>query len=242
MSWPSCPLRQNGLLDFLLHKLEPERFPEQPGEGVWYENFKLGLLCLGLTVCPDTPLPTLQFEGLETWEAFGTALSQHYAANGKPLQVANTDEDLRLGFFKEHHNETTHEWWVTCRLDHRAEPVVLKFEADELFFADPFDYTTSVTLKKNGRRFKVDDLLQEFAAKGVVPPPRMPQWVGEAFAKRKEPASPKASAETPEHKGKSKGTKRPSMSPPSQMGVSDALRRRLQGKTGESACSQNSQR
>ena len=236
MSWPSCPLRQNGLLDFLLNKLEPERFPEQPGEGVWYENFKLGLLCLGLTVCPDTPLPTLQFEGLETWEAFGTALSQHYAANGKPLQVANSEEDLRLGFFKDTRNESTREWWVTCRLDHRSEAAVLKFDADELFFQDPFDYTTPVTVKKNGRVFKVDDILQEFAAAGVEPPPRTPKWVGEAFAKKREPSSPKA--ETPESKGKSKGTKRPSMSPPSQMGVSDALRRRLQGKTGESASSQ----
>ena len=218
----------------MLHKLEPERFQETPDEGCWYESFKVGLLCLAFNVSPDTPLPTTCYEGLETWVAFGTALSQHYNAQGKPLSSDNTEDDLKDGFYKATQNAEQGEWTVTCRLDHRAEKAVLTFAAEDLVFDDPFDINTVASIKKDNRWLKVDDLLDEFVALGVEAPPAAPTWQGAAFAKRKEPHTPKSS---PEAKAASKGAKRPSPSPPSGVGVSDALRRRLAVKGTGSAAS-----
>ena len=93
------PARQTGLLDFLLHKCEPERFPETPTEDCWYAEIKLGLIRLALRVSAETPLPTVLFQGLETWEAFGMAISQHYTANGRPLSADHTQEELQEGSY-----------------------------------------------------------------------------------------------------------------------------------------------
>ena len=184
---------------------------------------------MGLKVGPDTALPTVTYEGLETWEAFGTALSQHYTANGRTLSTQYTDDDLKDGFYSGAKSDSADEWSVTTRLDHQEQKAVLKFDAEELEFDDPFNYNTSVSLKKGGRSYQVKDLLQEFVAKGVVAPRRSPDWTGAAFAKKREPLTPKQPADG--GKGKPKGNKRPSPSPPSGAGVSDALRKRLATKS-----------
>ena len=220
----------------MLHKLEPERFKETPDDGCWYEDFKLGLLYLGLKVGPDTPLPTVFYEGLGTWGAFATALSQHYTANGRPLSSQNTVADLQKGFYTATQTENEHLWSVTCRLDHQDPKVVLKFDGEDLEFDDPFNYNTGASIQKDGRSYKLKDLLQEFVAKGVVAPPLSPDWTGPAFATKKEPATPKSAAEGGKS-SKGKGTKRPSPSPPSGAGVSAALRQRLASKSSGSAAS-----
>lgn len=189
---------------------------------------------MGLRVSAETALPNVLFEGLDTWEAFGTAISQHYTANGRPLSADHSTEELQKGFYDAVKNEEDGTVSVTTCLDHHEPKVVLKFDAVEMGFEDRFDYATKAAIKRGGRQYMIEDLLDEFVDKGVRAPSPCPDWTGAAFARKKEPVTPTRAADA--SKGKSgKGLKRPSPSPPSGAGVTDALRKRLATKSATSA-------
>ena len=46
------------MVNFLLHHLEPELFPEEPADDAWFKGHELDLLCFALRVHQEAFLPT----------------------------------------------------------------------------------------------------------------------------------------------------------------------------------------
>ena len=230
-----APSRQPGLLDFLLHSLEPTLFQLTCAEDAWYKDDKLDLLCFALRVSQEKALPSVEYEGLESWTSLAAALSQHYEALGKPLTTpVKTQEELLQGYFREQTGaDGTHV--VTTVVDTKEEKTEVTFEAGALTFENRFDWHTLVSLEKNGRVFKLDNMAEEFESDDV-PCPEKP-WQGEAFGKKRLVETPNKGKEQTSGQASS-AKKRFSPSPPASAAVSDALRKRLRAK--ESAAARSS--
>ena len=131
--------RQNGLLDHLLHALEPELFPETCAENAWYKDCKAELLCFALRVSCGSTVPNVEYEGLDTWTSLAAALKEHYLEKGKPLTTTpqQSPEDLAQGYFRlaKGENEENH---LTCVLDTRADKAVVTFDKGGAVFGQHF--------------------------------------------------------------------------------------------------------
>ncbi|CAK0851989.1 unnamed protein product [Prorocentrum cordatum] len=219
---------QNGLVEHLLHAIEPEIFPKDEPADAWYKDCKLEVLCFALRVSMDTQTPNVIYEGMETWTSLGTAISQHYTGIGSPLKGKTSAEILR-GYFDPQEAEDN-SWNLTCILDTKAEKSVVKVEAGDLTVENPFDWTTDLLLATGTRTHRIQSVHEEFAALNVpMPTATSVKWQGDLFKTLKQVATPKDKGISAA--SSASGVKRPSPSPPSGAGVAEALRRRLNAKS-----------
>ena len=113
--------RQNTVLNYLLHHLEPELFPEEPADDAWFKGMELDLLCFALRVHQEALLPTETHDMDTTIPAFSAVINQQYRAIGAPFAEvpANEPERLLQGYFPVSGKT------IICVLDKKAEKTLL---------------------------------------------------------------------------------------------------------------------
>ena len=73
-------------MNFLLHHLEPELFPEEPTDDAWFKGMELDLHCFALRVHQEALLPTETHDMDTTIPALSAVINQQYRAIGSPLR------------------------------------------------------------------------------------------------------------------------------------------------------------
>ena len=170
-------VRQVGVLDYLLHCLEPDMLFVEMLENAWCEGLKLEVLCFALRIHKTVALPVLEGEAADSIPDVATALSQHYNNIGKPLSQPEklTPEIIKKGYF---HINTDKK--ITCILDDTEDKTQIDFSnADQLMLHDLLGHETALTMVINGRKTKVESLYEEFESESVVFPSRNPEWQSE---------------------------------------------------------------
>ena len=160
---------QEKVVNYLLHHLEPELFPEEPTDDAWFKGKELDLLCFALRVHQEAFLPTETHEMDTTIAALSAVINQQHRAIGAPFaQVpANEPERLLEGYFPVEGKT------VTCALDTKAYKTVVEFDyAESIRVENPLNVETDVIITVGGRESRVNSLASEFANAGVALPIR----------------------------------------------------------------------
>ena len=168
--------RQNKVVNYLLHHIEPELFPEEPTDDAWFKGKELDLLCFALRVHQEAFLPTETHEMDTTIAALSAVINQQYRAIGAPFsQVpANEPERLLQGFFPLAGKT------ITCAVDTAAQKTVVDFDyAESIRVEKPLSVETDVLITVGGRESRVNSLASEFANAGVILPTRDVHWLDE---------------------------------------------------------------
>ena len=167
------------MVNFLLHHLEPELFPEEPADDAWFKGHELDLLCFALRVHQEAFLPTETHEMDTTIAALSAVINQQYRAIGAPLsQVpANEPERLLQGYVPVVGKT------VTCAVDTAAEKkTVVNFDyAESIRVEKPLSVETDVLITVGGRESRVNSLASEFANAGIALPTRDVHWLDEGL-------------------------------------------------------------
>ena len=218
------------MVNFLLHHLEPELFPEEPADDAWFKGHELDLLCFALRVHQEAFLPTETHEMDTTIAALSAVINQQYRAIGAPFsQVpANEPERLLQGYFPVAGKT------ITCAVDTAAQKTVVDFDyAESIRVEKPLSVETDVIITVGGRESRVNSLASEFANAGVILPTRDVHWLDERLRlKETDDATPPPSAKKQRLSAGSDGSPGESAAasqPPSNV-LSAALRKRLQAK------------
>ena len=77
--------RQKKVVNYLLHHIEPELFPEEPTDDAGVKGKALDLLCFALRVHQEAFLPTETHEMDTTIAALSAVINQQYRAIGAPF-------------------------------------------------------------------------------------------------------------------------------------------------------------
>ena len=166
--------RQKTVVNFLLHHLEPELFPEEPAGNAWSKGKELDLLCFALEVHKEAFLPTETHDMDTTIAALSAVINQQHRAIGAPFaQVpANEPERLLEGYFPVSGKT------ITCALDTKADKTVVGFDyAESIRVEKPLSVETDVIITVGGRESKVNSLAAEFTNAGVKLPTREVKWL-----------------------------------------------------------------
>ena len=116
----------------------------------------VGILLMGLNVCPEDKLPFLEYEGVDDVEPFILACDERYTGQGRRLHGMPRDK-LLAGYYQQ--NGTS----ITCTLDRKAEPTAIAFDgATSVDIEDPFVACTEVSVVKDGRTMTFGSLAVEF--------------------------------------------------------------------------------
>ena len=220
--------RQNKVVNYLLHHLEPELFPEEPTDDAWFKGKELDLLCFALRVHQEAFLPTETHEMDTTIAALSAVINQQYRAIGAPFsQVpANEPERLLQGYFPVVGKT------ITCAVDTAAEKTVVDFDyAESIRVEKPLSVETDVIITVGGRESRVNSLASEFANAGVALPTRDVHWLDEELRPKETADDTPPPAKKQRLSAGSDGS--PGESAASQASsnvLSAALRKRLQEK------------
>ena len=217
------------VVNYLLHHLEPELFPEETADDAWFKGHELDLLCFALRVHQEAFLPTETHEMDNTIAALSAVINQQYRAIGAPFaQVpANDPERLLEGYFPVEGKT------VTCALDTKACKTMVEFEyADSIKVEKPLNVETDVLITVGGRESRVNPCASEFANAGVVLPTRDVHWLDEQLRlKETDDATPPPSAKKQRlSAGSDSSPGESTASPASSNVLSAALRKRLKEK------------
>ena len=169
------------MVNFLLHHLEPELFPEETADDAWFKGHELDLLCFALRVHQEAFLPTETHKMDTTIAALSAVINQQHRAIGAPFsQVrANEPECLLQGYFPVEGKK------ITCVLDTAAEKTVVNFDyAQSIRVEKPLSVETDVLITVGGRESRVNSLASEFANAGVMLPTRDVHWLDEQLRRK----------------------------------------------------------
>ena len=215
-------------MNYLLHHLEPELFPEEPTDDAWFKGKELDLLCFALRVHQEAFLPTETHEMDTTIAALSAVINQQHRAIGAPFaQVpANEPERLLQGYFPVSGKS------ITCVLDTAADKTVVDFDcAESIRVEKPLSVETDVIITVGGRESRVNSLASEFANAGVILPTRDVHWLDEQLQPKETADDTPPPAKKQRLSAGSDGS--PGESAASQTSsnvLSAALRKRLQAK------------
>ena len=220
--------RQKKVVNYLLHHIEPELFPEEPTDDAWFKGKELDLLCFALRVHQEAFLPTETHDMDTTIAALSAVINQQHRAIGAPFaQVpANEPERLLEGYFPVEGKT------VTCALDTKAYKTVVEFDyAESIRVENPLSVETDVLITVGGRESRVNSLASEFANAGVALPTRDVHWLDEELRPKETADDTPPPAKKQRLSAGSDGS--PGESAASQTSsnvLSAALRKRLQAK------------
>ena len=220
--------RQKKVVNYLLHHIEPELFPEEPTDDAWFKGKELDLLCFALRVHQEAFLPTETHDMDTTIPALSAVINQQYRAIGAPFsQVpANEPERLLQGYFPVVGKT------ITCAVDTAAEKTVVDFDyAESIRVEKPLSVETDVIITVGGRESRVNSLASEFANAGVALPTRDVHWLDEQLQPKETADDTPPPAKKQRLSAGSDGS--PGESAASQTSsnvLSAALRKRLQAK------------
>ena len=224
--------RQKKVVNFLLHHLEPELFPEEPADDAWFKCMELDLLCFALRVHQEALLPTETHDMDTTISALSAVINQQYRAIGPPFaQVpANEPERLLEGYFLVSGKT------ITCALDTKADKTVVDFDyAESIRVEKPLSVETDVIITVGGRESKVNSLAAEFTNAGVKLPTREVKWLDKQLQLTEAIEATPTPAKRQRLPAVSDGSPgEASSSQASSNHLSAALRKRLQGKMSPS--------
>ena len=220
--------RQKKVVNFLLHHLEPELFPEEPADDAWFKGMELDLLCFALRVHQEALLPTETHDMDTTIPALSAVINQQYRAIGSPFaQVpANEPERLLEGYFPVSGKT------ITCALDTKAYKTVVDFDyAESIRVEKPLSVETDVIITVGGRESRVNSLASEFTSAGVILPTRDVEWLDKQLQLKEAIDATPTPAKRQRLSAVSDGSPgEASSSQASSNHLSAALRKRLQGK------------
>ena len=214
--------RQKKVVNFLLHHLEPELFPEEPADDAWFKGMELDLLCFALRVHQEALLPTETHDMDTTIPALSAVINQQYRVIGSPFaQVpANEPERLLEGYFPVSGKT------ITCALDTKADKTVVHFD-----YAESIRGETDVIITVGGRESRVNSLASEFTNAGVKLPTREVKWMDKQLQLKEAIEATPTPAKRQRLSAVSDGSPgEASSSQASSNHLSAALRKRLQGK------------
>ena len=220
--------RQKKVVNFLLHHLEPELFPEEPADDAWFKGMELDLLCFALRVHQEALLPTETHDMDTTIPALSAVINQQYRAIGSPFaQVpANEPERLLEGYFPVSGKT------ITCALDTKADKTVVDFDyAEDIRVEKPLSVETDVIITVGGRESRVNSLASEFTNAGVILPTRDVEWLDKQLQLKEAIDATPTPAKRQRLSAVSDGSPgEASSSQASSNHLSAALRKRLQAK------------
>ena len=129
-------------MNYLLHHIEPELFPEEPTDDAWFKGKELDLLCFALRVHQEALLPTETHDMDTTIPALSAVINQQYRAMGSPFAqepFLNEPERLLEGYFPVSGKT------ITCALDTKADKTVVDFDyAEDIRVEKPLSVETDV--------------------------------------------------------------------------------------------------
>ena len=216
--------RQAGVVWACRHKLDAQRFPEEPEAEAWYVGKELEILCFALRKHKSTTLPTVLYEMPDTVPALADAFLKHYLQIGRPISATSqTTEQILKGYYP------LNDKVVTCKLQPEGEPIKMDFSyAESVEILDPLSIDTTIVLENGGRKMVYNTLMEDFEAQGIDSPDASPAQTPPVKKSRRTAASP-SDAESSASAGPRAVRKADNST------LSCALRKRLMAKVGEGA-------
>jgi hypothetical protein len=229
------------LLDKILLAMDPRKFTETVLASEAFQRVdKLGVVYMGLKEGPDSELPRVYLQEMDSEGAFLSAISQRYVEVEDNLRDIPVSK-LKHGFYRV--EGVTIIWpWATDGEKPDVFPTVT-FEdiGTEISIDEPFSIESDATVKMaNGREMKTGPLNLLFEKEGVSFDNFGNRWrvqgctaIISASAKRKAKAAERA-ALSPKRRKKTSSSGQMSTSPQSISGIGAALARRLGSSSSSS--------